>query len=151
MIEINNRLLIIFKEFKLVGDKTEEFVPSALEILCEEYLREKDILKHKVLKTGGSLKHIDICGLDHQSNLILGQVKNQSKQSELESFSKVVKSFQEKQQAVKAYFFSASKKPKDSAIPDNVEWVDINDIIKFFKADDKYTTFIDKLVNLTWL
>lgn len=142
--------LIGEQDFKLVGEKAEEFVPSALEILCEEYLRERNTLKHKVFKTGGSLKHIDIYGLDHHSNLILGQVKNQSNQGELNGFSKVVQSFQDNQQSIKAYFFSASTKPEKSKIPENIEWVDINDVIKFFKADAKYATFIEKLVNLTW-
>ena len=129
---------------KLDGNDPDEYLPSSLEILCEEYLREKGLLEKKLLKTGGSLKEFDIFGLDIANNMVLGQVKNRHTSSEVKKFKDIVQKYSN----AKGYFFSASPKPK--TVPENIEWVNINEIIKFFNADPKYVTFIEKLVNLTW-
>jgi hypothetical protein len=51
--------------------------PWQLEIICEEFLRSKGLLKHKLLSTGKSMKNFDIIGVGEAGSKVFAQVKHQ--------------------------------------------------------------------------
>ena len=48
---------------------------SQLEALCEEWMREKHLLRRKLFSAGGSLKTFDIIGLNDDDEYVVAQVK----------------------------------------------------------------------------
>ena len=54
------------------------FMPAAIEVLCVEYLRRENVLHRNLVRTGGTLKHFDIVGLDSGGKRVLAQVKARS-------------------------------------------------------------------------
>ena len=67
----------------LVGMSKREFLDmlsdKQWEVLCDEYLRDKVGLRSLVLGVGGTLKDIDIYGVDSEGQRVLAQCKNDSK------------------------------------------------------------------------
>ncbi|MDP3843665.1 MAG: hypothetical protein Q8Q81_14010 [Oxalobacteraceae bacterium] len=53
----------------------DAYLPSSIEVACEEYLREKKLLTRKVFQTGGTLADFDIIGSGPRG-AVLVQVKN---------------------------------------------------------------------------
>jgi hypothetical protein len=85
-----------YYNFRMSGSKERpislEFLsPWQLEILCEEYLREKLVLKHKLFATGKFMKGFDVVGLGCKGEHILAQVKHSGTKKQFSEFEAMIK------------------------------------------------------------
>jgi hypothetical protein len=113
------------------------YLPYQLEILAEEYLRKKNLLKAKLFKTGGYLKDLDTLGIDNENNQVLVQVKFKASELEFTKFQNIADQFPKS----KSYFFSTNiPKSKTSY---TFKHVSIEDVLEFFKEEKFY---LEKLI-----
>lgn len=77
--------------------------PGQLEVICQEYLRMKGLLKFLLLPIGRNLQDIDIIGIGDDGNKILAQVTHSSQVEKVDS--KLQRLKQYKAQEIKLIFF----------------------------------------------
>lgn len=108
----------------------DSYLPWALEIACEEYLRSKQCLHFKLLKSGGTLKSFDIIGLDQEGNRVVAQVKHRGRKREYKQFVEDCRSLS----GGSFYFFAGNIHELDPH--PLVALVSLQDVLQEF--DDKY-------------
>ncbi|NMX21959.1 hypothetical protein C5S30_05920 [ANME-1 cluster archaeon GoMg4] len=114
--------------------KIEMLLPWQLEILAEEWLRKKDIIKYKLYKTGGQMKSFDIVGVDDENNPIYVQVKHECSENTVNKFFGEIDSMEN----VKGYFFTIKIIGK---VPDKISdegLITFKEVINDFRNDKKY-------------
>ncbi len=118
----------------------DSYLPWAVEVLCEEYLRLRGILRFKLYKCGGTLKDFDIVGVNSLGERVLAQVKNKISV-------KQVKKFAEQCAALGAgnYFVFAAKKPGKWPYS-NIHFVPLDDVLSVFRGQED---FLKKLMEAT--
>lgn len=116
--------------------KIEMLSPWQLEILAEEWLRKKGIIKYKLYKTGGYMKSFDIVGVDDENNPIYVQVKHECDKNTVNKFFDKIDSMKN----VKGYFFTikiADKEP-DKILDDKRLILFKKSVINDFSNDEEY-------------
>lgn len=108
------------------------YLPWALEIICEEYLRRKGLLEYKLYKSGGNLKDLDIVGLTRDGNRVLAQVKYKSNRDQFDSFLRLCQEFGNGD----FYFFFGNR--LDVPISNNVRCIQLADVLSEFKDAKDY-------------
>ena len=68
------------------------YLPGALEVACEEYLRLTGALKRNLLRVGGTLKGFDIVGIGPKNALITAQVKQRATKRQIRAFNNLIES-----------------------------------------------------------
>jgi hypothetical protein len=118
-----------------LDNEVESLAPSQLEVLCEEYLRVenrkmKDLprLKMLVAPIGGSMKDIDIAGLDSNGHYIFAQV-SQAKDERVKEKVERLKMLTYKG-ASRIYFGPKSALRKFIKRKDRIKSVDIDEVFK---------------------
>ena len=118
-----------------LDNEVESLAPSQLEVLCEEYLRVenrkmKDLprLKMLVAPIGGSMKDIDIAGLDSNGHYIFAQV-SQAKDKRVKEKVERLKMLTYKG-ASRIYFGPKSALRKFIKRKDRIKSVDIDEVFK---------------------
>ncbi len=66
----------------------DSYLPWALEVMCDEYLRLRGFLKLKLYACGETLKHFDIIGIDGNGARVFSQVKNRASLHQINSFAR---------------------------------------------------------------
>lgn len=110
----------------------DSYLPWALEVICEEYLRKRGLLQFKLYKCGGSLKDFDIVGLDQHGGRVVAQVKNRSTQGEIDRFSS-----SSNELGAGSYYFFAGNICNEDRWP-NINLVSIQDVLREFQACGDY-------------
>jgi hypothetical protein len=116
-------------------NKVESLAPSQLEVLCEEYLRVENRkmkglprLKMLLAPIGGSMKDIDIAGLDSNGRYIFAQV-SQAKDERVKEKVERLKMLTYKG-ASRIYFGPKSALRKFIKRKDRIKSVDIDEVFK---------------------
>jgi len=104
------------------------------EILCEEYLRRKNVLNMKLYHTGKSMKSFDIVGLDKNNNMIIAQVKYRAKKIEIEEFFDLASKIHN----AKSFFFTLKR------FGDN-RTINLDDVFNFFIGEEK-KEYLSKMI-----
>ncbi len=117
----------------------DSFLPTALEVACEEYMRQKGLLEMKLMASGGTLKDFDIVGINKDGHQVVAQVKHTTKKNEINSFARAAAKYGAKS----SYFFS--KTPQKHA--EGVIWINLADVFKFFRETHKQ--YLDHLMRAT--
>lgn len=112
---------------KLLLNEPTSYMPDALEILCEEYLRNSGALKGLIFKSGGQMREHDIVGLNHQNKKVYAQVKNVAKKWSLKSY----KNIAEADGDSVFYFFSNIDDKYLDEKPANLKVVTITHVIRY--------------------
>lgn len=78
-----NRVQRYVEQASLNAPEVNDLIPSQLEVLCEEFLRAglSETLPRiaaKLLRTGGTLRDVDIAAIDSDGNTVLAQVSFES-------------------------------------------------------------------------
>jgi hypothetical protein len=108
---------------KPIPIRLENLSPGQLEVLCQEYLRMKNILKVLLLPIGRNLQDIDILGIGDDGNKVIAQVTHSSQQSKIDSKLHILKQY--KGQGGKLIFFG----PKSCNIADSdVDYISIETV-----------------------
>ena len=82
----------------------ENFLPWQLEILVEEWLRQKNKLEHLIFQTGKYMEDFDIVGLSKVNTPVIAQVKYHSNRKQVEDFFRLVESIPN----AKGWFFAGN-------------------------------------------
>lgn len=113
--------------------KIEMLSPWQLEILAEEWLRKRGIIKYKLYKTGKYMKLFDIVGVDDKCNPIAVQVKYTCSKKEVNEFFDKIDSLKN----VKCYFIYKEIKDKDKILDDE-RLITFKSVINDFSNDEEY-------------
>lgn len=113
-------------------EKIKMLSPFHLEILAEEWLRKKHIIKYKLYRTGEYMKSFDIVGVDDENHLIAVQVKHTCNKDDVNEFFDKIDSGKNKN--IKGYFFTNKIKDK---VPDE-RLITFDCVIKDFSNDKNY-------------
>jgi hypothetical protein len=81
------------KNIKYDTSDPDFYLPWTLEIICEEWLRKKSLISHKLFKTGGYLKSFDVVGVNNKNELIIAQVKHTASKNDIKIFEEIIKKF----------------------------------------------------------
>ena len=125
--------------YPLDSSDPDSFLPTALEVACEEYLRQKGLLEMKLMASGGTLKDFDIVGIDKDGHQVVAQVKHTTKNNKINSFAIAASDYGAKS----SYFFS--KAPQEHA--DGVIWIDLAEVFEYFGRTHKQ--YLDHLMRAT--
>lgn len=125
--------------YPLDSNDPDSFLPTALEVACEEYLRQNGLLEMKLMASGGTLKDFDIVGIDKDGDQVVAQVKHTTKNSKVNSFAVAASEYGAKS----SYFFS--KAPREHA--EGVIWIDLAEVFDFFRQAHK--KYLDQLMRAT--
>jgi hypothetical protein len=113
--------------------KIEMLSPWQLEILAEEWLRKRGIIKYKLYNTGKYMKLFDIVGVDNKCNHIAVQVKYTCSKKEVNEFFDKIDSLKN----VKGYFIYKEIKDKDKILDDE-RLITFKSVINDFSNDEEY-------------
>jgi hypothetical protein len=124
----------MYKGRKLVN-KVKSLAPSQLEVLCEEYLRVenrkmKDLPRLKMLLApiGGSMKDVDIAGLDSNGRYIFAQV-SQAKDERVKEKVERLRRIGDKESSL-IYFGPKDTRQRSRHEKEGIRYVDIEDVFK---------------------
>jgi len=120
------------------------YLPWAIEVLCEEYLRQANKLNRKLFRTGGTLKDLDIVGLDSNNRIVLSQVKNDDRPSSQKAFESSVSEMSKRQDVIGYYFYNGKKRASQVT---NVAMITIKEVLDFFRDEVEYLGML-QLVNM---
>jgi hypothetical protein len=116
-----------------LDNEVKSLAPSQLEVLCEEYLRVenrkmKDLPRLKMLLApiGGSMKDIDIAGLDSNGRYIFAQV-SQAKDTRIEEKIERLRRMGDKESSL-IYF--GPKKTRQRSEKEGIRYVAIEEVFK---------------------
>jgi len=135
-------------------NEVKSLAPSQLEVLCEEYLRVenrkmKDLPRLKMLLApiGGSMKDIDIAGLDSNGRYIFAQV-SQAKDTRIEEKVERLKMLTYKG-ASRIYFGPKSALRKFIKRKDRIKSVDIDEVFKESSSHRELKSLIELFLSPT--
>ena len=118
--------------------------PGQLEVICQEYLRMKGLLKFLLLPIGRNLQDIDIVGIGDDGNKVIAQVTHSKNRAKVDHKLRILEHY--KGHGVKLIFFG----PKSCNIASGeVEYIPIETIIPTLKSSQipMYSKAIDLLFN----
>jgi hypothetical protein len=119
-----------------LDNKAKSLAPSQLEVLCEEYLRVenrkmKDLPRLKMLLApiGGSMKDIDIAGLDSNGHYIFAQVSQAKDKRVEEEKIERLRRIGDKESSL-IYFGPKDTRQKSRYKEEGIRYVDIDEVFK---------------------
>jgi hypothetical protein len=119
-----------------LDNKVESLAPSQLEVLCEEYLRVenrkmKDLPRLKMLLApiGGSMKDIDIAGLDSNGRYIFAQVSQVKDTTVEEEKIERLRRMGDKESSL-IYFGPKKTRQRSKNKEEGIRYVDIEEVFK---------------------
>jgi len=120
-------------------DSVQDFLDaSQLEIMCYEWLRTNNHLEFLTLPIGRTLMSIDIAGIDSNSKKVFAQVTFHS-----DGAAWKVKSLKDASEPNDVLFFFCKG---ETQLKDEIQFVDINDVFKFFKSSEKGIRFLKQFI-----
>ena len=127
-----------------IPENVKYLAPGQLEVVCQEYLRMKGILKFLLLPIGRNLQDIDIVGIGNDGGRVIAQVTQSKKQAKVDKKLRILENY--KGRGVKLIFFG----PKSCNITSGeVEYIPIETIIPALISSQVpiYSKAIDLLFN----
>ena len=116
---------------------------AQLEVLCQEHLRETGQLKHLLTPIGRNMYEVDICGMAHDSALLLAQVTHTDDQGATADKAKRLAAFAGPDRKL-IYFGPASTQPNDARLT----FISIEDV--FVRMMKENRTLIEKMLKTDW-
>lgn len=117
---------------KPIPRKPSNLHPSQLEVLCYEWLRDRNYLEHLVLPIGRSLIDIDILGVNKDGQRVLAQVTHAKDKEKLEDKRKrLAEHIKENDHA---YFFLPEKAGLSAVA--NIKQVTLERVFEEIQSDD---------------
>ena len=119
-------------------------LPSQLEVLCYEYMRQKRLLLYLLMPIGRTRIDVDIQGIDGNSNAVIAQVTHSNNRLTINNKLKVLLNYHYSD--TKLFFFGPKTK-KVSVI--NIEYITIEDVFNYFAESEKKTvehTMLRKMI-----
>lgn len=117
------------------------YLPWAIEVLCEEYLRLKGHLNRKIYKCGGTLKDFDIVGLNSNGQPVFAQIKNTSRPQDLAPFENLPEGSCQ-------YYFQVSPKFRKKPHPrGSIIFFDIKEVLETLCGTEGGSEYLKILAN----
>jgi len=129
---------------KPIAHDVKYLSPGQLEVICQEYLRMKGILKVLLLPIGRNLQDIDILGIGDDGYKVYAQVTHSSQRSKVDSKLQMLKHY--KGQGAKLIFFG----PKSCNIADSeVDYIFIESVLAELQSSQEavYHQAIEMMFN----
>ena len=147
--KIENVIRNIFQNNQLPDD-VYSFSPGQLEIICYEYLKQKNLIYSLLMPIGRNLLYIDIVGINEKGQRIFAQVTYaDNKQKVEEKLVKLKESIPETDKNTKLLFFAPPSDHIDSIKDDfeNIEIIGIENVYDYLKSDENGKLMIDMMLN----
>ena len=135
-------------------NEVKSLAPSQLEVLCEEYLRVenrkmKDLPRLKMLLApiGGSMKDIDIAGLDSNGRYIFAQV-SQAKDTRIEEKIERLRRVGDKESSL-IYFGPKDTRQRSKYEKEGIRYVDIEEVFKESSSHRELKSLIELFLSPT--
>lgn len=124
----------------LVGMSTKDFLDTLSdkqwEVLSEQYLRDVIGLRSLLLGVGGTLKSIDIYGVDNRGNRVLAQCKNDSKAWSVSDLEKLMNTIPSKPEDHLYFFCRGGVEDKDTVVGCTV--ISSQEVAGWLESNDTY-------------
>ena len=136
-------LLFRFLQSIAVPPKSTVLDYEQLEVLCQEHLRETGQLKHLLTPIGRNMYEVDICGMAHDSALLLAQVTHTDDPGQTADKAKRLAAFAGRNRKL-IYFGPASTQPNDARLT----FISIEDV--FVRMMKENRTLIEMMLKADW-
>lgn len=115
------------------GNGIDFLAPWQLEIVCEEYLRSKGYLMHKLLSTGKSMKHFDVIGVSPSGSKVFAQIKHKGTKAQ---YLKFIEATADHVGSAQLFYFDDKEKIETYPNIKNVQKISVQDVFDYFQNNN---------------